>query len=176
VIESPASKTTFWSPPTTANAPPGRIIASLTKNAEEPPLLLTFAETVWLIDVVLANERPMIVAVLPELTVGVTVDGLPDVPMLADTDDLNAMSYPSAIAIAIASFVASSFEKTSMLVRAVAVFVRSLRLFPFSALSLFKLEKLLSTSVFVRGDPLVDRIVIVDIRSPSYRWIKKLPA
>jgi hypothetical protein len=47
------------------------------------------------------------VAVVPELTVGVTVVGLPEVPMLADTCDLNAMFYPSAIAMAIAALVAS---------------------------------------------------------------------
>jgi hypothetical protein len=72
--------------------------------------LFSLADTVWLVEVILANESPMIVAVAPDETVGVTVDGLPDVPMLADTADLKAMSYPSAIAIAIASFVASSFE------------------------------------------------------------------
>jgi hypothetical protein len=52
--------------------------------------------------VVLAKDKPMSVAVLPADTVGVTVVGLPDVPMFGVASDLNAMFYPSAIAIAIA--------------------------------------------------------------------------
>jgi hypothetical protein len=52
--------------------------------------------------VVFASDKPINVAVLPEETVGVTVEGLPDVPMFGVASDLNAMFYPSAIAIAIA--------------------------------------------------------------------------
>jgi len=70
--------------------------------------LFTLQDTVWLVDVMLAKESPIIVNVVPELTVGVTVDGLPEVPMLADTSDANAMFYPNAIAIAIASLVVSA--------------------------------------------------------------------
>jgi hypothetical protein len=115
---------------------------------------------------VFEKDRPIRVAVFPEATVAVTVVGLPEVPILLDTFDLNAIIYPSAIAIAIASFVASVVLYTSKLVRAVEALVKSLRLFAFSDLSEFKLVKLASTSLLVRGDPLPDLVVIVDIVSP----------
>jgi hypothetical protein len=170
VIESPASNTTFWSPPTTASAPPGRTEASFTRNAELPPLLFSLADTVTFAAVVLASDRPMRVAVAPDATVGVTVDGLPDVPRFAVTCDLNAMCYPNAIAIAIASLLASVVLYTSRLVRAVAAFDKSLRLLAFSILSVFRLMKLVSTSAFVRGLPFavppVSRVTIVDITTP----------
>jgi len=94
VIVSPASSTIFWSPPIAINAPPGSTVASLIRNAELPPDLLSLAETVIADALELASENPIHVAVVPLLTVGVTVDGLPDCPMFAVTYDLNAMIFP----------------------------------------------------------------------------------
>ena len=160
---SPASSTTFWSPPTIASAPPGRTVASFTKKADVPPDLLIFADAVIDEAVVLEIDRPINVAVAPEETVSVTVDGLPDVPRFGVALDLNAMYHPRAIAIDTAKDSASAVLGTSMFDRAVAASATSLRLELFSILSVFKLEKLLSTSVFVRGDPFVLRRVSVDM-------------
>jgi len=91
VIVSPVSMTTFWSPPTMTSAPPGSTVASFTRNAEEPLCLFNFADAVILEPVVLASDNPMMVAVVPAVTVGVIVEGLPDVPMFGVTNDLNAI-------------------------------------------------------------------------------------
>ena len=84
-------------------APPGNTVASFTKNAVEASALTSFAEMVTLVLTMLASDNPMTVAVVPLDTVGVIVDGLPEVPMLAVTFDLKAMIYPRAMAIAIAA-------------------------------------------------------------------------
>jgi len=65
--------------------------------------------------------------------------------------------------IAIASSVAWAELIAPKLVLAVAALETSLRLLVFSILSVFKLEKLESTSVLVRGDPLLALFTIVDI-------------
>jgi hypothetical protein len=77
-----------------ASAPPGNTVASFTKKPLDASALTSFADTVMFAAVVFANERPIRVAVLPELTVAVIVEGLPDVPMFAVTFDLNAMMFP----------------------------------------------------------------------------------
>jgi hypothetical protein len=69
-------------------------VASFTRNAEEPPDLFSLAETVMFAAEVLASEKPIMVAVAPVAMVGVTVDGLPDVPMFGVTCDLNAIVFP----------------------------------------------------------------------------------
>ena len=86
------------------SAPPGSTVASFTKKAVEASAFVNFAETVMAVATMLARDNPMTVAVVPELTVGVMVDGLPDVPMFAVTFDLKAMMipYPRAMAIAMA--------------------------------------------------------------------------
>lgn len=153
-----------------ANAPPGRIVASLIKNADTLPTdLFSFADTVMFAAVVLANDRPINVAVEPLETVSVTVDGLADKPRFGVAFDLNAIYYPNAIAIAIAVDMVSLVLFTSKLVLALAAFVRSLRLDDFSILSALRLMKLLSNSVLLKGLPLaaapVCRVTIVDILS-----------
>jgi hypothetical protein len=74
-----------------ASAPPGNTVASFTKKLFDVSALTSFADTVMFAAVVLANDKPINVWVVPELTVAVTVDGLPDVPMFAVTFDLNAI-------------------------------------------------------------------------------------
>ena len=163
MIVSPASRTIFWSPPIAINAPPGNTVASFIRNDELPPDLFNLAETVMADALVLASEKPIQVAVVPLLTVGVTVDGLPTSPRFGVTYDLNAISYPSAIAIAIAWLSTSAWLYTPRFVRDVLASAKSPRLLDFSILSVFKLEKLSSTSVLVRAEPLVLRSVMVDM-------------
>jgi hypothetical protein len=120
---------------------------------------------VMFVAVMLAIDSPINVAVAPADTVSVNVDGLPDVPRLGVTFDLNAISYPRAIAIATALLSDSVVLGTSRFVLAVAVLETSPRFCVFSILSEFRLMKLLSTSVFVRGLPLavspVSRVTMV---------------
>jgi hypothetical protein len=149
------------------SAPPGRTVASLTKYTAEPPDFVRVAPTVMLAAVVLAKDKPIKVAVWPDATVGVTVVGVAATLMFAVASDLKAINYPSAMAIAIAIESVSAVLYTLRLLRAVVTLATSLRLLLFSILSVFKLEKLLSTSVLVSGDPFTLRNTMVDIR-PSY--------
>jgi hypothetical protein len=125
--------------------------------------LFSLAEIVTLVPLALAKANPIRVWVSPACTVVVTVEGDPDVPMFGNAIDLKAMCYPRAIAIAIALLSTSALEYTPRLLRAVLALVRSLRLAAFSDLSLFKFEKLASTSALVSGDPFTFLRVTVDI-------------
>lgn len=62
--------------------------------------------------VVFAIDKPITVAV-PDEIVGVIVEGLPDVPMFDVAFDLNAICYPSAIAIAVDMSVISVLMSSS---------------------------------------------------------------
>ena len=75
------------------------------RKALAPPLLMSLTLAVTGAEPTLANDRPMTVFVVLAATVGVTVLGAPDRPMLGVTIDLNDMwgSYhPRAIAMAMA--------------------------------------------------------------------------